>query len=443
MLMASLAASWVGTVALVWLFSPWAGVVLIVVGTVAMIARLPLRTAVVVFILMMPFDPQREIRGVWVYLDLLVAAIALPLFRLKTRPPILCWLLVPFFLYFVATGAPRSLVPLGFWQYAVRWVIALCFSAAVAMSGAAEELVLAAGFTLIPLTAYALYQLSVGELGGLFVWMNPHFMDRVWMARSSSLMWYPNTFAESAGMISVMLIALGLKGYKTRLTFPLAAVGIVGILCTGSRGAAIGVGIAILVLLTQTPKYWRKLAVIAVLAVMVWGAQRYDVLPLQRAEQLDDETTETRLLIWGAAYMAWQQHPWIGVGTRNFAEVEQNYINYLAVHAHNIYLQILADTGLIGFALFYFPLLYLLWRAWKARTIPIVLAGACALLVWLVQGFVDVQFMDNPPDLLLLFTVLGLIVSGLMPRNTLQPAESVKSRRLLTKSSFLNVEHQV
>jgi O-antigen ligase len=424
MLTAAMTASWVLAAALIWFFSPWSAVFLVLVGTVVMIARLPLSTAVVVFILLIPFDFQREIGGMWVYLDLLVAAIALPLLRLKKRPPTLCWLLVPFFLYFVATGAPRSLVPLGFLRFAVRWVIALCFSAAVAMSGAAEELVLAAGVTLIPLTAYGLYQLSVGDFGWLFAWMNPEMIERPWMARSYSLMWHPNAFGEFAGMISVMLIALGLKGYKTKLFFTLAAVGIAGLLCAGSRGADIGVGIAILVLLTQTPKYWRKLAVIAVLAFIIWGAQHYDIIPLERVEGLDEPTTNSRLLVWGAAYTGWQQHPWIGLGTKNFVEIMQNFVNFTAVHAHSTYLQILAETGLVGFALFYLPLLYLLRRAWKARTVPVVLAGACALLVWLAHGFVDVTFLDNPPNLLLLFTVIGLIISGLPPRNTLQPAES-------------------
>lgn len=93
-------------------------------------------------------------------------------------------------------------------------------------------------------------------------------------------------------------------------------------------------------------------------------------------------------------------------------------------HAHNTYLQILAETGLIGFALFYGPLVYFLWRAWRARLIPIAFAGACALVFWFVQGLVDYDLTESPPSLLLLLTVIGLIISGLRLQKTLHPHES-------------------
>jgi len=423
MLMASLTVCWVAAAGLVWLSSPWSAVSLIILGTIALIAQLPLKTVVLAFVFILPFDLQRRVGGHWVYLDLLVAAVALPLFRNRKWPPRLCWLLVPFFLYFLITGFPRSLLPAWLSEYAVRWVIGFCFSAAVALSGVAEDLALATGVTLVPLTTYALYQLSVGNFGTLYTWMNPQMDDRAWIGRSYSLMWHPNHFGEFAAMVSVMLIAIGIKGYKSTLSFSLAAVGIVGLLCSGSRGSETGAGIVILLLLIQTPKYWRKLAMIALAVLIIWGAQHYDFIPLERAEQLDDFTVESRLLIWGAAYTGWQKSPWIGLGTANFREVMPNFVNSDAVHAHSIYLQILAETGLIGFTLFFGPLLYLLWRAWKDRMVPVVLAGACALSVWFVHGFVDISFMDQPPSLLLLFLVIGLIVGGLRSQNTLRLAD--------------------
>src|ERR1700681_3423345 len=118
MLMASLTACWVAAAGLIWLASPWSAVFFIILGTIAVIAQLSLRIVVLVFIFILPFDLHRQIGEQWVYLDLLTAAVAIPLFRLKRRPPILCWLLVPFFLYFILTGAPRSLLPVWFWGYA-------------------------------------------------------------------------------------------------------------------------------------------------------------------------------------------------------------------------------------------------------------------------------------------------------------------------------------
>lgn len=417
-LMASLTACWLAAAGLIWLLSPWSAVFFIILGTIAVIAQLSLRTVVVAFVFILPFDLHRQIGGQWVYLDLLTAAVAIPLFRLKRWPPWLFWLLVPFFLYFVFTGAPRSLLPAWFWGYSLRWFIALCFCAAVAMSGAAEKVALAVGITLVPLTIYGLYQLFLGDFGWLYNWMNPHMLGQPWMARSYSLLWHPNAFGNFVGMASVMMIALGAKGYKPKLSFSLAAFGLVGLLCSGSRGAEIAAGLGVLVLLTQTPKFRRKLAVIAIVGCVIWAAQHYDVIPLQRAQELDEFTTQTRMLAWGEAYIGWQQHLWIGLGATNFSELMENFGSLQTAHAHNTYLQILAETGLIGFVLFFVPFLYLLQRAWKARGVPIVLAGSCALVVWLAHGFVDVELAENPQCLLLLFTVIGLIIGGIRPRNT-------------------------
>jgi O-antigen ligase len=415
----SMVLSWLLLVALLWVLSPWSAALLVIVGMLVVITHLSLEAAVVLFIVLMPFDIQRQVGGQWVYIDLLFVAIFLPLLRLRRLPPKHCRLLIPFFAYFVLTGATRTLLPAWFWGYVVRWVIGLGFSAAIAMSAPTEALILVSGATLVPLTAYGLYQLFIDDFGRPFAWMNPHMMGQPWSHRSYSFMWHPNAFGDFVGMISVMLMALGVRGHRPKLAYSLAAFGVLGLLCSGSRGAEIAEGVVILVLLTQTPRYWRKLGVIALLVIIVFGALHYDVIPLERAEQLDDFTTQTRLLVWGEAYLAWRQHPWFGVGATNFSSMMGDYGTLETAHAHNTYLQILSETGIIGFALFYAPLGYLLWRAWKHRNSPLALAGGCALIFWLIHGFVDVVMAANPQSLLLFFAVVGLIVSGSGPSKVL------------------------
>jgi O-antigen ligase len=413
MLVAPAVIAWLCADGLIWFASPWTSAILIAIGTLVMMAYLPMRFAVLLFVLVAPFDLHRQIGNQWIYLDLLTAAVFIPLLRLKRWPPLLCWLLVPFFVYFVSTGATRSVAPAWFLGYTSRWLIALCFSAAVAMSGAAEALAVAVGITLVPLSIYGLYQLLINDFGELFNWMNPHMLDAPWMERSYSFLWHPNAFGDFAGVASVMMIALGVKNYNPRLTFSLGTVGLIGVLSSGSRGAEIAFGLAVLIVLTQTRRFWSKFAVIALLSIIVWGALHYDVIPLQRAHELDEFTMETRLLAWGEAFFAWQQHPWIGLGATNFSALMENFGNFQTAHAHNTYLQILAENGLVGFLLFYVPILYLLWRAWIARSVPIVFAGGCALIVWLAHSSVDVLLEDNPQCLLLVFAVIGLIVGGL------------------------------
>jgi O-antigen ligase len=55
---------------------------------------------------------------------------------------------------------------------------------------------------------------------------------------------------------------------------------------------------------------------------------------------------------WGLALSTWQRHPWFGVGMDNFNlvthEFESQLYRDLMPHAHNLYLNTLAERGLVG-----------------------------------------------------------------------------------------------
>jgi O-antigen ligase len=80
----------------------------------------------------------------------------------------------------------------------------------------------------------------------------------------------------------------------------------------------------------------------------------------------------TRLYLWDVAWRIFKDHPWLGVGPSNYATVYTDYCHRIIEEhavwssAHNIYLQQLAERGLVGLA----ALLALIWaflaRAWKA-----------------------------------------------------------------------------
>lgn len=59
-----------------------------------------------------------------------------------------------------------------------------------------------------------------------------------------------------------------------------------------------------------------------------------------------------------AAIITWQEHePLIGVGLRKFRKIclvieEQGQVNYCDLHPHNLYLEILSESGIVGFILF-------------------------------------------------------------------------------------------
>jgi len=68
------------------------------------------------------------------------------------------------------------------------------------------------------------------------------------------------------------------------------------------------------------------------------------------------ESSSGRIDLWVNAYQCWLQHPIIGCG---FYQLEQ-YPN-LSAHPHNLFLQILTETGLLGFGF----LIYIIFRIIK------------------------------------------------------------------------------
>ncbi|MBV7338104.1 O-antigen ligase family protein [Chloroflexi bacterium TSY] len=71
--------------------------------------------------------------------------------------------------------------------------------------------------------------------------------------------------------------------------------------------------------------------------------------------------TLERLAHWQAALQMWESSPWFGIGPGNYAAIYPAIIQSNPIllqweeplgHAHNIYLNVLAETGLVGFGIF-------------------------------------------------------------------------------------------
>ncbi len=70
------------------------------------------------------------------------------------------------------------------------------------------------------------------------------------------------------------------------------------------------------------------------------------------AEQQLDRSISERFILWNTALCIFQQHPWLGSGFYSFRllaeECTQGIVFNTYANAHNTYLQILADLGLLG-----------------------------------------------------------------------------------------------
>lgn len=151
-----------------------------------------------------------------------------------------------------------------------------------------------------------------------------------------------------------------------------------GLLASWSRGAWLGaVGAVLVVMWMSSTRVVRIIAVVVILLILVIGAtaplirlippdvlNRFTEIPLQFGwgVSVDSEVTDAnfavleRMAFWFAALRMWEYAPWFGVGPANFDAVYSTFAiprwHMSLGHAHNIYLNVLAETGIVGFVAF-------------------------------------------------------------------------------------------
>jgi putative inorganic carbon (HCO3(-)) transporter len=139
-----------------------------------------------------------------------------------------------------------------------------------------------------------------------------------------------------------------------------------------SRGAWLASGaMTVAIIIARSKKAAVALAVAVVLLVILGMLASFQLLPefvtqrltsflplLQIRDVSSVEITDEnyasieRLAFWKAALAMWRDHPWIGVGIGNYAVAYPAYSlpkwRMALGHAHNYYLNIASETGLVG-----------------------------------------------------------------------------------------------
>jgi O-antigen ligase len=193
---------------------------------------------------------------------------------------------------------------------------------------------------------------------------------------------------EGRGLgVRFSLLALGLGAVT-------AIIG-AGLLVSFSRGAWLGAGAAALALAVRLPRrLWVGAALVGAAGLAGWGLLRAGLVPATIAARLGDlgefttvadvrgaSITEAnfaiveRLAHWQAADGMAREHPWLGVGLGNYGPVYPRYalVNWPNAlgHAHMIYLNLLAETGVIGLAAY-----LLLWLSVVGATLRVLARSA-------------------------------------------------------------------
>jgi O-antigen ligase len=210
----------------------------------------------------------------------------------------------------------------------------------------------------------------------------------------------PNPYGGYLGLTLPLAVGIVLGGIlplagrvRTRWLVGAAVAGILmlaALIMSWSRGAWLGFAAGLAAMVAAVAARSGRAAVVALVLVVLVGyvalagglglppalAQRFsDFLPyVSLTDVRGVEVTDAnfpvleRMAHWQSALGMWTDHPWLGVGAGNY---EVMYASYalplwpLALgHAHNYYLNIGAEAGLLGLAVY------------------LVLWGAAALAVW-------------------------------------------------------------
>ncbi|MGE5481779.1 MAG: O-antigen ligase family protein, partial [Bacteroidota bacterium] len=142
-----------------------------------------------------------------------------------------------------------------------------------------------------------------------------------------------------------------------------------------------------------------------------------------------------RLYIWRSTLNMIKDHPWFGVGAGVFMHVYPKYVlpgapEPVVAYAHNLFLQVLAEFGLVGFLVFVAILGRVMWMSWQlARTGDVLYQGIFAALIGvLIHQQVDIPIWGLEVGGAF-WVVVGLVVT--LYRNELGAAGRTPSETML------------
>lgn len=356
---------------------------------------------------------------------------------------------IPLVLFVAATGLTAfSALSLSAWfSEWLKWVSMLVMVAICLDLGKWEWLVFGLVLSGVANAVIGIYEYFGGS-GALHLLIDSsHF-------RAFGTFGQPNPFGGFMGLVAP-IAAMAALGYARRLwkirreqkRLPVgllttaafytlaAAVLIAGAFMSWSRGAWLGVAASFGMMLVALPRKWwhsvLPLVLMAALVGLLWVGGRLPASIVSRIESVTDEITSfqdvravdvtpenyanvERLAHWQAALNMAQANPFLGVGFGNYEIAYPSYnLLYwrLALgHAHNYYLNVFAETGMIGLASYitlWGSVMLLTWRARRqpdplARLIVVGLLGTWTYLA--VHSLTDNLYVNN------LFLHLGVML---------------------------------
>ena len=217
------------------------------------------------------------------------------------------------------------------------------------------------------------------------------------------------------------------------LTFFVFAVALI---LTGTRGAWLAVGFTLSLyfayLLVTARKSFFIVALFLLLTVFALAGLSFIPAAQKRMESLanpNDYSIVTRFAMWSSATKMWVDHPLVGVGLGNYPEFyrtryydpepwerfRKNHDGLTHKHPHNIFLHLLAETGIVGllsFALLLghaFRHFIALWRTGSPNSQIFAKIALSLLIIYLTFGLTENLVFGMFPAMQSLWFLLGML----------------------------------
>lgn len=242
--------------------------------------------------------------------------------------------------------------------------------------------------------------------------------------RLKGLMAHEQRLALLAGATLLLLLTECFNrhrsGQNNWFLLPIALLAVLSLLATQARAfASITLCLALLLLLIELRPSGRGLllAVSGFIALAIASGYESMLPYLSRGEQ--DASLTGRLSLWNYVWEKIAAQPWLGHGFASFlssGSFSQTYQDFIPAHAHNMWLQSLYETGIIGTTLLAFFMLALLLHGLRYRSLtgimpfslPLTLLALCCGMTGLVIG----GKMATLYGVILLFIAQELFILG-------------------------------
>ncbi|MCA9364935.1 MAG: O-antigen ligase family protein [Candidatus Moranbacteria bacterium] len=250
----------------------------------------------------------------------------------------------------------------------------------------------------------------------------------------------PHMFGFYLGLALPWAITKTFTSNKKTLFLLASAIIIIADMLTFSRGAYLGlVAGAIATLALYTKKiYAKKTIIFAVtcLALLTIGLSIENPIKNRLVSIFDvyEGSNNARIIIWNEAIETIKNHPIGGVGIGNYASEIKPSADYREpIYAHNLFLDITAETGMPS-GLITLTVLLIASRDFIKRKNPFFMVGAISIAIFTAHAMVETPLYSVSVFPALLF-ILGL--STITTKDTRdKKTETAKTKENKTKKSF-------